>query len=557
MAAEEGEELKDLNIEIKEEEEEERLVSGDQQSMEEGETIMESKREEPSLHEDTNGSSNGNPPERCARPLYSRDSTQEGHTIPHHHQGEELKDLNIKIKEEEERLVSGGQQSMEEEEMTMKTEREDSSLYIDTSGHYARNISEAHPTLSPGRNTNDSNAQHFPGVNFIIQNTQSSTDPSNPQKSSDVSHAVTPETPLRSRGMERSADPSDSKKPSLHTGESSLSCSVCGKSFSKNKDRLNHQKTHAEERSYPCSKCGLCFAKEAHLLTHQKFHMGKPPYLCSECGKSFSQKNNFLIHLRIHTGERPYSCSECGKSFSRIEELQKHQKVHTGGNYAKNISEEHSILPPGRNANYNNAQPGANVIIQNAQRSTDPSNPPESSDVSHTVTLETHPVSHSMEGSSDTSNPKKKSSLRTGESSLSCSVCGKSFSKNRDRLNHQKTHTDQRSYPCSKCGLCFAKEAQLLTHLRFHMGEPSYSCSECGKSFKQKNDLLIHLRVHTGERPSSSSECGKSFNRIEELQKHQKVHTGERPYKCSECGKCFSQRDGLLAHQRTHKPYSS
>ncbi|CAI9597102.1 unnamed protein product [Staurois parvus] len=32
------------------------------------------------------GSSHGNPPERCPRPLYSWDSTQEGHTIPHHHQ---------------------------------------------------------------------------------------------------------------------------------------------------------------------------------------------------------------------------------------------------------------------------------------------------------------------------------------------------------------------------------------------------------------------------------------------------------------------------------------
>ncbi|CAI9576238.1 unnamed protein product [Staurois parvus] len=32
------------------------------------------------------GSSHGNPPERCPRPLYSRDSTQEGPTIPHHHQ---------------------------------------------------------------------------------------------------------------------------------------------------------------------------------------------------------------------------------------------------------------------------------------------------------------------------------------------------------------------------------------------------------------------------------------------------------------------------------------
>ncbi|PIO09625.1 hypothetical protein AB205_0104930, partial [Aquarana catesbeiana] len=47
----------------------------------------------------TDGSSNGNPPERCPRPLYSRDSTQEGHTIPHHHQNENSKD-NIVVKEE-------------------------------------------------------------------------------------------------------------------------------------------------------------------------------------------------------------------------------------------------------------------------------------------------------------------------------------------------------------------------------------------------------------------------------------------------------------------------
>ncbi|XP_040177216.1 gastrula zinc finger protein XlCGF66.1-like isoform X2 [Rana temporaria] len=32
------------------------------------------------------GSSNGNPPERCPSPLYSRDSTQEDHTITHHYQ---------------------------------------------------------------------------------------------------------------------------------------------------------------------------------------------------------------------------------------------------------------------------------------------------------------------------------------------------------------------------------------------------------------------------------------------------------------------------------------
>ncbi|PIO10846.1 hypothetical protein AB205_0032240, partial [Aquarana catesbeiana] len=48
----------------------------------------------------TDGSSNGNPPERCPHPLYSRDSTQEGHTIPHHHQSGNLGGDNIDVKEE-------------------------------------------------------------------------------------------------------------------------------------------------------------------------------------------------------------------------------------------------------------------------------------------------------------------------------------------------------------------------------------------------------------------------------------------------------------------------
>ncbi|PIO10135.1 hypothetical protein AB205_0050470, partial [Aquarana catesbeiana] len=45
-------------------------------------------------------SSNGNPPERCPRPLYSRDSTQEDHTIPHHHQNGNLREFKVGVKEE-------------------------------------------------------------------------------------------------------------------------------------------------------------------------------------------------------------------------------------------------------------------------------------------------------------------------------------------------------------------------------------------------------------------------------------------------------------------------
>ncbi|CAI9584225.1 unnamed protein product [Staurois parvus] len=77
------------------------------------------------------GSSHGNPPERCPRPLYSRDSTQEGYTIPHHHQDTELKDIKVEVKVEEQTLVSGDQQSMEEGEMIIKSKLEESSLHMD------------------------------------------------------------------------------------------------------------------------------------------------------------------------------------------------------------------------------------------------------------------------------------------------------------------------------------------------------------------------------------------------------------------------------------------
>ncbi|PIO14722.1 hypothetical protein AB205_0097700, partial [Aquarana catesbeiana] len=93
------EELRCIKVEI--EEEEKMIVSGEQQSME-----------------------NVYPP-------YSQDFTQEDPSIS---KDEELKDIKVEVKEEEEEtMVSGDQQSMEEGEMIMKSEQEESSLYIETS----------------------------------------------------------------------------------------------------------------------------------------------------------------------------------------------------------------------------------------------------------------------------------------------------------------------------------------------------------------------------------------------------------------------------------------
>ncbi|CAI9623454.1 unnamed protein product, partial [Staurois parvus] len=76
-------------------------------------------------------SSHGNPPERCPRPLYSRDSTQEGHTIPHHHQGEDL--MKMKVEGEvEETYVRDDQQYTEEAGMMRTFKEEDTPTEIST-----------------------------------------------------------------------------------------------------------------------------------------------------------------------------------------------------------------------------------------------------------------------------------------------------------------------------------------------------------------------------------------------------------------------------------------
>ncbi|PIO09235.1 hypothetical protein AB205_0053610, partial [Aquarana catesbeiana] len=89
--------LRECKVEVKEEikEEEEDDEDG---VMEESEFLKEHK----DLYQDTmvETSNYRNPPERCPHPLYSRDSTQEGHTIPHHYQSGKLRDDNIDVKEE-------------------------------------------------------------------------------------------------------------------------------------------------------------------------------------------------------------------------------------------------------------------------------------------------------------------------------------------------------------------------------------------------------------------------------------------------------------------------
>ncbi|PIO22589.1 hypothetical protein AB205_0052120, partial [Aquarana catesbeiana] len=320
-----------------------------------------------------------NPPERCPRPLYSRDSTQEGHTIPHHHQGE---DLIMKVEcEAEETYMRDDQQYTEEAGMTRTFIEEDTSTEIST-GHAMEKPSKDHLTLSPGWKMEDEDI-----TQDHIEEDGKSSDLSEHQK--------------------------------LHAGEKRYACPECGKSFPRRYDFVLHQRSHTGEKPYPCPECGKCFAIKSNLAKHQKTHTGEKPYSCPECGKCFSQKVHLNSHRMSHTGEKPYSCPECGKCFTKKSGLVKHQR------------------PP------------------------------------------------------------------TGEKAYSCTQGRKCLSRKSDLAMHQRSRKGEKPYSCPECGRCFSKKNHLNNHLRIHTGEKPYCCPECGKCFTQKASLLLHQRTHTGEKAYS------------------------------------------------------
>ncbi|XP_068113851.1 gastrula zinc finger protein XlCGF53.1-like [Hyperolius riggenbachi] len=77
------------------------------------------------------GSSNGNPPERCTGPLYSSNCLKEDPITHHYYQGGELIHVSAVVKEEgEETYVRSDQHSMEEGDMMGTSKEEEEETYV-------------------------------------------------------------------------------------------------------------------------------------------------------------------------------------------------------------------------------------------------------------------------------------------------------------------------------------------------------------------------------------------------------------------------------------------
>ncbi|KAM5140548.1 uncharacterized protein ACMZJ9_014419 [Mantella aurantiaca] len=405
-------------------------------------------------------SSNRNPSERCPRPLYSRDSTQEHQEIPqeyqeipHHDQKEYITVVKMEDADEEEETDVGS-------DLLCKEEEDPSEINAD--GRYVENTSQG--VDSPGEN-------------------------------------VSPENHIGLHSPDETLETFPAAGPDLHQKAHAIkrpySCPQCGKSYTKKSNLVEHISAHNGEKLHPCPECGKFFTQKSYLGQHLKIHTGEKPYSCPQCGKSFTHKTNLAEHKKIHTGERPFSCSECGKCFTRKCYLASHQTMHTG-------QKPFSCSECGKSYN---------------KRSN----------------LLEHVRSH------------------TGEKLFSCDICGKSFTQRSYLGQHQRIHTGEKPFMCSECGKSFTHKPNLAEHMKTHTGEKPYSCPECGRCFARKSFLDDHRSIHSGEKPFSCTECGKCFRKEPSLIFHQRSHTGEKPFSCADCGKCFTHKSYLVRHQKTHR----
>ncbi|XP_040177649.1 oocyte zinc finger protein XlCOF8.4-like isoform X2 [Rana temporaria] len=291
------------------------------------------------------GSSNGNPPERCPCPLYSRDSTQEHQEIPQDYQ--EM--LETEVREEAEELYATGDdpckvegippeistdaddtrnahtdvKTEDEEDVCAKVKEEEIPVAINTGGSIPFHL------LLPPDGQDRRNSPIVSPDDLIEDDVTADTSRENPNAPISIPEPYTTDLSYDPPTHELSF--TDRSPPvTHHRGGEMFPCSICGICFTRRTELLSHQRSHTVEKPYSCSECGKCFTQIGNLTVHMKAHTGGKPYSCMECGKSFCFISALTKHQRIHTGEKPYSCAECGRCFSQRANLIAHRRTHTG-----------------------------------------------------------------------------------------------------------------------------------------------------------------------------------------------------------------------------------
>lgn len=84
-------------------------------------------------------------------------------------------------------------------------------------------------------------------------------------------------------------------------------------------------------RPFKCHQCSLTFDRASQYdYHHRSIHLGEKSQLCEICGKGFFRKADLKTHLNIHLGTNVCICEVCGRKFNHISNLIRHCRMHAG-----------------------------------------------------------------------------------------------------------------------------------------------------------------------------------------------------------------------------------
>lgn len=118
-------------------------------------------------------------------------------------------------------------------------------------------------------------------------------------------------------------------------------CQQCDLTFDRASQYDYHYRSiHLGEKSQLCEICGKGFFRKADLKTHLNIHLGTNICICEVCGRKFNHISNLIRHCRMHAGVKLYPCSICGKRFTQISSLARHKRIHERQKEDKNLSQK-------------------------------------------------------------------------------------------------------------------------------------------------------------------------------------------------------------------------
>ncbi|KAF4073504.1 hypothetical protein AMELA_G00244030 [Ameiurus melas] len=419
---------------------------------------------------------------------------------------------------------------------------------------------------------------------------------------------------LRSHGVNHGAGPSSSFSP---VGEwrrrqegsqaSLLVCSICGQTFSKKHDLLNHQLVHGpprpggsgqglgggsssangkmDGRNHICVDCGMFFADRHHLITHLCPGKGRGGVLSKDLNgaKGMSggagTSSSAVGHRQMSgSDDRPHRCDQCGRGYRHPCSLLNHKKSHKTGVFRCLVCQKR----------YYNL-----LALKNHQRTHFDLKRHKCEECGKAFKIQKQLINHlrlheehraktggrdqrvqnmnQHNGSRYEGGPSQMQQMRMGDPKMqNPSQMMPNYGQQQGfkkpyagaRSQQVDDGSGRRPFACDQCGRTYRHAGSLANHKNLHkIGE--YHCNVCNSTYPNRLAMKNHLRMHFALKKYSCQDCGRGFRNQRQLETHtsnqlckdlpgpsvqQQMAPPPPSYECNGCSECFRSSSDLASH---------